>query len=149
MSTTDTFRQVINEGYTFKGNSFVLGGAMLGEETLTETLVKIPLGTLNRHGLIAGATGTGKTKTLQIIAEQLSKQGVPSLLMDIKGDLSGIAVPSGGHPKIDERHAAIGIPFTPGGSPVELLSLSDEPGARLRATVMGVWSGTLFQDARP
>jgi DNA helicase HerA-like ATPase len=109
---------------------------MLGEETLTETLVKIPLGTLNRHGLIAGATGTGKTKTLQIIAEQLSKQGVPSLLMDIKGDLSGIAVPSGGHPKIDERHAAIGIPFTPGGSPVELLSLSDEPGARLRATVM-------------
>lgn len=136
MSTTDTFRQVITEGYTFKGNSFVLGGAMLGEETLTETLVKIPLGTLNRHGLIAGATGTGKTKTLQIIAEQLSKQGVPSLLMDIKGDLSGIAVPSGGHPKIDERHEAIGIPFTAGGSPVELLSLSDEPGARLRATVM-------------
>ncbi|MTB49859.1 helicase HerA-like domain-containing protein [Lewinella sp. W8] len=136
MSTTDTFRQVITEGYTFKGNSFVLGGAMLGEETLSETLVKIPLGTLNRHGLIAGATGTGKTKTLQIIAEQLSKQGVPSLLMDIKGDLSGIAVPSGGHPKIDERHEAIGIPFTAGGSPVELLSLSDEPGARLRATVM-------------
>lgn len=136
MSTTDTFRQAITEGYTFKGNSFVLGGAMLGEETLSDTLVKIPLGTLNRHGLIAGATGTGKTKTLQIIAEQLSQQGVPSLLMDIKGDLSGIAVPSAGHPKIDERHAAIGIPFTAGGSPVELLSLSDEPGARLRATVM-------------
>ncbi|MFT4687524.1 MAG: DNA helicase HerA-like ATPase, partial [Neolewinella sp.] len=120
----------------FEAPSFVLGGAMLGEETLTGSLVRIPLGTLNRHGLIAGATGTGKTKTLQIIAEQLSKEGVPSLLMDIKGDLSGIAVASSGHPKIDERHEAIGIPFTAGASPVELLTLSDEPGARLRATVV-------------
>ena len=136
MSNQDQFRQTIEEGYTFKGPSFVLGGAMLGEETLTGAMVRIPLGTLNRHGLIAGATGTGKTKTLQIIAEQLSKQGVPSLLMDIKGDLSGIAVPSGGHPKIDERHAAIGMPFEASGSPVELLTLSDEPGARLRATVV-------------
>lgn len=136
MSTPEQFRAHIEEGYTFKGPSFTLGGAMLGEETLTNALVKIPLGTLNRHGLIAGATGTGKTKTLQIIAEQLSKEGIPSLLMDIKGDLSGIAVASGGHPKIDERHEAIGIPFTAGGSPVELLSLSDEPGARLRATVV-------------
>ncbi len=136
MSTTEQFIASINESYTFEGPSFVLGGAMLGEETQTGTLVRIPLGTLNRHGLIAGATGTGKTKTLQIIAEQLSKEGVPSLLMDIKGDLSGIAVASDGHPKIDERHAAIGIPFTPGASPVELLSLSDEPGIRLRATVI-------------
>lgn len=136
MANRETFIQEISEGYHFKGPSFVLGGAMLGEETLSDTLVKIPLGTLNRHGLIAGATGTGKTKTLQIIAEQLSKVGVPSLLMDIKGDLSGIATPSAGHPKIDERHAAIGIPFTAASSPVELLSLSDEPGARLRATVL-------------
>ena len=130
------FRTTITEGYTFEGPSFVLGGAMLGEATQQDALVRIPLGTLNRHGLIAGATGTGKTKTLQILAEQLSREGVPSLLMDIKGDLSGIAVPSAGHPKIDERHAAIGIPFTAGGSPVELLSLSGEPGARLRATVL-------------
>ncbi|MEM9528739.1 MAG: helicase HerA-like domain-containing protein, partial [Bacteroidota bacterium] len=136
MADTEAFRQVIEEGYTFEKPSFVLGGAMLGEETLTGSLVRIPLGTLNRHGLIAGATGTGKTKTLQIIAEQLSKEGVPSLLMDIKGDLSGIAQASGGHPKIDERHEAIGIPFTAGASPVELLSLSEEPGARLRATVI-------------
>lgn len=133
---SDQFRDHITQGYTFKGPSFVLGGAMLGEETLTDALVRIPLGTLNRHGLIAGATGTGKTKTLQIIAEQLSREGVPSLLMDTKGDLSGIAADSPGHPKIDERHAAIGIPFEAGGSPVELLSLSDEPGARLRATVV-------------
>ena len=136
MANTEAFKDLITEGYTFKGPSFVLGGAMLGEETQTGTLVRIPLGTLNRHGLIAGATGTGKTKTLQILAEQLSREGVPSLLMDIKGDLSGIAVPAEGHPKIDERHAAIGIPFTASGSPVELLSLSDEPGVRLRATVL-------------
>ena len=136
MAQEEQFRQTITEGYTFSAPHFVLGGAMLGEDTLTGTLVNIPLGTLNRHGLIAGATGTGKTKTLQIIAEQLSREGVPSLLMDIKGDLSGIAVPAAGHPKIDERHAAIGIPFTASGSPVELLTLSDEPGVRLRATVL-------------
>ncbi len=136
MATPDQFRTVIEEGYTFKGPSFVLGGAMLGEETLTGAHVRIPLETLNRHGLIAGATGTGKTKTLQIIAEQLSREGVPSLLMDIKGDLSGIAIASAGHPKIDERHAAIGLPFEASGSPVELLTLSEEPGARLRATVV-------------
>lgn len=138
MSATDqlqAFKEAIESGYTFKGKSFVLGGAMLNGEAVTNSLVKIPMMTLNRHGLIAGATGTGKTKTLQILAEQLSKEGVPSLLMDIKGDLSGIAQPSGGHPKIDERHAQIGIPFEAGGSPVELLSLSDEPGIRLRATV--------------
>ena len=86
----------------------------------------MPLKTLNRHGLIAGATGTGKTKTLQIIAEQLSAQGIPSMLMDIKGDLSGIAVASDGHPKIDERHEKIGFPFEAGTSPVEFLTLSDE-----------------------
>ena len=67
---------------------------------------------MNRHGLIAGATGTGKTKTLQILAEQLSEKGVPVVLMDIKGDLSGLAKPSAGHPKIDERHKAIGLPLS-------------------------------------
>ncbi|MEO0628733.1 MAG: helicase HerA-like domain-containing protein, partial [Bacteroidota bacterium] len=138
MSTTEqtaSFKQTIEEGYTFKGDSFDLGGAMLAGETLTGSLVKIPLMTLNRHGLIAGATGTGKTKTLQILAEQLSRVGVPSLVMDLKGDLSGIAKPSAGHPKIDERHEAIGFPFKAGYSPVELLSLSGEAGVKLRATV--------------
>jgi len=108
---------------------------MLEGECQTDTLVKIPLRTMNRHGLIAGATGSGKTKTLQILAEQLSSEGVPVLLMDIKGDLSGIAAPSPGHPKIDERHEKIGIPFEASTSPIEFLTLSDEPGARLRATV--------------
>ncbi|MBC6996030.1 DUF853 family protein [Neolewinella lacunae] len=136
MSKIESFRQEMETSYTFTEPSFVLGGAMLGEETLTNTLVRIPLGTLNRHGLIAGATGTGKTKTLQIIAEQLSREGVPSLLMDIKGDLSGIAAAAAPHPKIDERHALIGIPFTASASPVELLSLTGQDGARLRATVV-------------
>ncbi|MCG8331550.1 MAG: DUF853 domain-containing protein [Chitinophagales bacterium] len=135
MSKKEQFIEEIISGYTFKGPAIDLGGAMLGEECMTDTLVKIPLKTLNRHGLIAGATGSGKTKTLQILAEQLSTQGVPSLLMDIKGDLSGIAVPSDGHPKIDERHERIGFPFAAGSSPVEFLSLSEEKGARLRATV--------------
>jgi DNA helicase HerA-like ATPase len=135
MSKKESFIQQINEKYNFEGDFLVLGGAMLDGECQTNTLVKVPLETLNRHGLISGATGTGKTKTLQIIAEQMSANGIPTLLMDIKGDLSGIAVPSGGHPKIDERHEAIGFPFEPGASPVEFLTLSDEKGARLRATV--------------
>ena len=135
MSKKDQFIEDINKGYTFKGSDIVLGGAVLDGEVLTDTLIKLPLRTLNRHGLIAGATGSGKTKTLQIIAEQLSANSVPVLLMDIKGDLSGIAVASDGHPKIDERHEKIGIPFTADSSPVEFLTLSDEKGARLRATV--------------
>ena len=135
MASKEQFLKDIEQGYTFDGHVITLGAAMLGGETQTNALVKIPLSTLNRHGLIAGATGSGKTKTLQIIAEQLSANGVPVLLMDVKGDLSGIAVPSGGHPKIDERHEKIGIPFTPDSSPIEFLSLSGEPGARLRATV--------------
>jgi len=135
MSNKEQFIKEITNGYLFEGADIILGGAMLDGEVLTDTLVKLPLETLNRHGLIAGATGSGKTKTLQIIAEQLSSKSVPVLLMDIKGDLSGIAVPSDGHPKIDERHEKIGFPFLPDSSPVEFLTLSDEKGVRLRATV--------------
>lgn len=131
----EKFIKEIAEGYVFEGESIILGGAMLNDECQAGTLVQVPLKTLNRHGLIAGATGTGKTKTLQVLAEQLAAKGVPSLLMDVKGDLSGIAADSPGHRKIDERHEAIGMPFTPGSSTVEFLSLSDEPGVRLRATV--------------
>jgi DNA helicase HerA-like ATPase len=131
----EKFIDSVNSGYTFKGDSIVLGGAMIDGETQTGTLVKVPLKTLNRHGLIAGATGTGKTKSLQVMAEHLSANSIPVVLMDIKGDLSGLAMPSPGHRKIDERHAAIGIPFEAKPAPVELLSLSKEPGVRLRATV--------------
>lgn len=135
MANKEAFVKLLENGYTFKGDHIVLGGAMYQKECLTGTLVKIPLKTLNRHGLIAGATGSGKTKTLQVIAEQLSAKSIPVLLMDVKGDLSGIAVPAEGHPKIDERHEKIGFPFHADSSPVEFLTLSDEKGARLRATV--------------
>ncbi len=135
MSTKEEFFAHIEEGYKTKGDFITMGAAMLEGETITGAHVKIPLKTLNRHGLIAGATGTGKTKTLQIIAENLSEKGIPVLLMDLKGDLSGIAEPSPGHPKIDERHEKIGIPFTPKDFPIEILSLSEQDGVKLRATV--------------
>lgn len=135
MSDKNKFIEEINASYEFEGDSIILGGAMIDGECQPNTLVKIPLEMMNRHGLIAGSTGSGKTKTLQILAEQLSTQGIPVLLMDVKGDLSGIAAESPGHPKIDERHAQIGIPFQAGTSPIEFLSISDEKGVRLRATV--------------
>lgn len=129
------FFDTIQSGYTFKGKAIDFGAAMLNGEAETGALVRIPLRTLNRHGLIAGATGTGKTKTLQILAEQLAEQGVPSLVMDMKGDLSGIATAGKVHPKILERHQKIGFPWIEAGQHVEFLTLSEEKGARLRATV--------------
>lgn len=135
MSSKEDFFAHIQEGYSTKGDYITMGAAMLNEEAVTDALVKIPLKTLNRHGLIAGATGTGKTKTLQVLAENLSEKGIPVLLMDLKGDLSGLAKASAGHPKIDERHAKIGIPFEAKSFPVEMLSLSEQDGVKLRATV--------------
>ncbi len=135
MADKQAFFDYITEGYATKGESITLGAAMLNGETLTNAFVTVPLKTLNRHGLIAGATGTGKTKTLQVLAENLSEKGIPVLLMDIKGDLSGLAEPSAGHPKIDERHIQIGLPFEGKKFPIEILSLSDQEGVRLRATV--------------
>ncbi len=135
MSTKDTFFQYITDGNKTKGEFIPIGAAMLDGETITGAHVKIPLKTMNRHGLIAGATGTGKTKSLQVLAENLSDKGVPVLLMDIKGDLSGLAKASPGHPKIDERHEKIGLPFEAKPFPVEILTLSEQDGVRLRATV--------------
>ncbi|PIB28283.1 helicase HerA-like domain-containing protein [Maribacter sp. 4G9] len=135
MASKDSFFEHIEKGYATKGDYITMGAAMLNGEAMTNALVKVPLKTLNRHGLIAGATGTGKTKTLQVLAENLSDKGIPVLLMDLKGDLSGLAQPSPGHPKIDERHAKIGIPFESKKFPVEILSLSEQGGVKLRATV--------------
>ena len=91
MADKAVFTDTVTHGYTFKGAHFQLGAAMLDGEVLSGTPVFLPLKTMNRHGLIAGATGTGKTKTLQVLAEGLSNASVPVLMMDIKGDLSGIA----------------------------------------------------------
>lgn len=135
MERKDVFTTQINEGYACKGDSILLGAAILDGAPVSGTQVKVPLKTMNRHGLIAGATGTGKTKTLQVLSEQLSEKGVPVLLMDVKGDLSGIAVAGEAKPFILERHSKINIPFTAKGYPVELLTLSHQEGVRLRATV--------------
>lgn len=135
MSKNETFVKVIQEGYTHKGDAIILGGAMLDGQGIPDTHISIPLKTLNRHGLIAGATGTGKTKTLQVIAEQLSLKGIPSLLMDIKGDLSGLAAPGSKTDFIAKRHEAINLPYEPMGLPVELMTLNKGDGVRLKATV--------------
>jgi len=135
MTRKETFLNHITEGYKTKGDFFVLGSAMLDGETQKGAFVKVPLKTLNRHGLIAGATGTGKTKSLQVFAENLSEKGIPVLLMDVKGDLSGLAKASPGHPKIDERHQAIGLDFEAKSFPVEILTISEQEGVRMRATV--------------
>ena len=135
MNSADQFKTEITEGYAFKGDSILLGGAMLNGESIPGAQIKAPLKTFNRHGLIAGATGTGKTKTLQNLAERLSEKGVPVLLMDIKGDLSGLTQAGGGHPKIDERHSKIGSPWASQAYPCELLTISDQEGTRMRATI--------------
>ena len=135
MSDAD-FVNAVQKGYSFQGPSLHLGAAIHDGEVHADAPVRIPLRTLNRHGLISGATGTGKTKTLAMLAEQLSEAGVPTLLMDIKGDLSGLATEGTQSPQITERHARLGTEWSPGAYPVEFLTLTDAPGTRLRATVL-------------
>lgn len=135
MPDKEKFLQVIKDGYTFKGEAAKIGIGMLGGEAVPGAEVRLPLRTLNRHGLIAGATGTGKTKTLQLISECLSDASIPVLLMDIKGDLSGMAAMGALNDKIAERYKVIGMEYHPAAYPVELMTLSSEKGVRLRATV--------------
>ncbi|BFG70543.1 DUF853 family protein [Sediminibacterium sp. KACHI17] len=135
MPDKQAFLQSITTGYTFKGEHVKIGMGMIDGEVVEGAPISLPLKTMNRHGLIAGATGTGKTKTLQMISEYLSDNSVPVLLMDIKGDLSGIATAGTVNDKLIERSKKLGIDFTPTAFPVELLTLSNEPGVRLRATV--------------
>jgi len=135
MGKKENFIQLINEGYLSHGESITLGGAILDGEALPYTFVKIPLKTLNRHGLIAGATGTGKTKTIQVLSEQLSSFGIPVLMMDIKGDFSGVAKEGEEKDFIKERHSKLNIPYSVSSFPVELMTLSKQEGVRLRSTV--------------
>jgi DNA helicase HerA-like ATPase len=113
----------------------VLGAIVHDGATHPEPLARIPLAMLNRHGLIAGATGTGKTKTLQLLAEQLSRAGVPTFLADVKGDVSGMGAPGESSPRITQRATDTGYTWTPTAFPIELLSLTGAKGAQLRATV--------------
>ncbi|HTD94396.1 MAG TPA: helicase HerA-like domain-containing protein [Chitinophagaceae bacterium] len=135
MGNSESFLQQIHDGYSFKGECFKIGGAMLDGKIVSGADVVLPLKTMNRHGLIAGATGTGKTKTLQMLSEGLSDASVPVLLMDIKGDLSGIAAAGTMNDKIKERYQLLNLEYKPAAYPVDLLTLSGQKGARLRATV--------------
>ena len=136
MNKKDKFIEEIKNSYSFKDDFITLGGAIFEGECINNLFVNILLKTLNRHGLIAGATGTGKTKTLQVITEQLSSKSIPVVVMDVKGDFSGIAKPGTSNPKIEERHNKIGLDYNSAGFSVELLTLSEEKGLRLRATVL-------------
>jgi hypothetical protein len=133
----DQFRQEIIRSYTFEGDSFRLRTAMFDGHPIVGAQINVPLCTLNRHGLIAGATGTEKTKTLQLFAENLSNKGVPIVLLDIKGDLSGLAESGLINNKIIERYEQLGgKKWSPCHYPVELLTMSDEKGVRLRSTLI-------------
>ena len=129
------FQEAIKTGYTFKGKTIAIGGAVLDGQVVIDSIVNLPLSTMNRHGLIAGATGTGKTKTLQKIVEQLSLAGVPTLSMDIKGDLSGLSQAGVLNDKIQSRVTSTGIAWNPHQFPVEFLSISDQKGTKMRATI--------------
>ncbi len=128
--------EAITAGYAFEGPSLILGAAVADGAPVPGAVVALPLSSMNRHGLVAGATGTGKTVTLQLMAEQLSAAGVPVFLADVKGDLSGLATASPGHPKIDSRMESLGQDWEPTAYPVEFLRLGGEGvGVPVRATI--------------
>ncbi len=132
---TQQFIDKISSSYSPKGACIQLGSGILNGEVVTDAKVNLALKMMNRHGLIAGATGTGKTRTLQLMAEQLSDAGVPVLMLDVKGDLSGLAEPGKTNDALIERGQAVGIPFEPASFPIELFSLSGKLGAPMRVTV--------------
>ncbi|HWA16107.1 MAG TPA: helicase HerA-like domain-containing protein [Gemmatimonadales bacterium] len=130
-----TLLEQITAGYGFSGTAITLGAALEGATVHQQPRIRIPLAMMNRHGLVAGATGTGKTKTLQLLAEQLSAAGVPVFVADIKGDLSGLAMPGQANDRLTTRANDVGYAWTPNGCPVEFVSLTGGPGVQLRATV--------------
>lgn len=129
------FVEAINKSYTTSGASIYLGAGILDGNILADAKVNLPLRMMNRHGMIAGATGSGKTRTLQVIAEQLSAAGVPVFMSDIKGDLSGLGKAGTSNEKLEQRAKDLGIGFDPTEYPIELYSLSGKKGAQMRATV--------------
>jgi DNA helicase HerA-like ATPase len=127
---------VVQEGYAFDVPCVELGGLMVDGAPRADANIRVPVSMMNRHGLVAGATGTGKTVTLQLMAEQLSLQGVPCFAADIKGDLSGLAMAGAPNDKITERTEGIGQAWAPTAYPVELLQLAGSgTGVPVRASM--------------
>ncbi|MGI9085014.1 MAG: helicase HerA-like domain-containing protein [Aeromicrobium sp.] len=127
--------ETVKAGYAFEGPALMIG-ALVDGDAVPEAQVRIPLGMLNRHGLVAGATGTGKTKTLQVLAEQVAAHGVPVFAADIKGDLSGIASPGVSNEKLAARSASIGQDWQPVATPTEYFTLGGlGTGVPIRASV--------------
>lgn len=136
MTTQSDATRAIIDGYTFDSDSIELGVLMVDGAPAPEARIRISLSMLNRHGLVAGATGTGKTKTLQLLAEQISDAGVAVFAADIKGDLSGIAIPGTASEKLLKRTAGIGQAWEPRGCPTEFYALGGQgTGVPLRATI--------------
>jgi len=136
MDRVSKFTEKIKASYNTQGESIYLGAGLLDGEIIADAEVNLSLKMMNRHGSIAGATGTGKTRTLQLMAEQLSDAGVPVFMLDVKGDLSGLNQAGFSNPKIEERATALNISYNPSGFPVELYSLSGKKGAQMRASVL-------------
>ncbi len=126
----------IGQAYAFEGAALELGALVVDGTAHPEARVRMPLSMLNRHGLVSGATGTGKTKTLQLIAEQLSEAGIPAFLADIKGDVSGMAAPGTANDRLAARATETGTDWTARGFPCEFLSLGGQGiGVPVRATM--------------
>ena len=130
------FHDEMAAGYALSQPGLVLGGPMLDDAVLSDVKVQVATSMISRHGLIAGATGTGKTTTLKVMAAELSEAGVPVFISDIKGDVTGIAAPNDPtNPNVVSRVNDLQLTFVPAGHPVEFLSLSGQLGAEVRATV--------------
>lgn len=136
--------EAVGPGYAFEGPAIELGALMTDAQTVTEVPIRVPLAMLNRHGLVAGATGTGKTKTLQLLAEQLSSAGVPVFAADVKGDLSGLASPGESSEKLLARTASVGQQWQARGFPVDYFAIGGVgTGIPLRVT-MSAFGPTLL-----
>ena len=132
---SEKFVSAINTSYAMSGATIYLGAGILDGNIIGEAKVNLPLRMMTRHGLVTGATGSGKTRTLQLIAEQLSAAGVAVFMPDMKGDISGMAKEATVNDKLTERAKALAVQYTPSGFPVELYSLSGKQGAQMRATI--------------
>src|SRR5688500_19380477 len=133
---SDDLLASVQKGYAFDGPALELGALVIDGTAHPDAGVRIPLAMVNRHGLVAGATGTGKTKTLQLMAEQLSAMGVPVFAADIKGDLSGLSKPGEASERVTSRSEDLGVQWTGAGFPTNFLALGGiGAGVPVRATV--------------